>query len=218
MIKIAPSILSADFSNLKNQIKQCERGGADWIHLDVMDGHFVPNLTFGAMIIKSIRAITKLPLDAHLMVYQPEHYIEEFKNAGVDRFTVHVEACVHLHRVIQRIKAAGMKAGVSLNPSTPSSFLKEILPFVDQMLVMTVNPGFGGQKFINSTLSKIEEISDMINLSNHKIELEVDGGVDYENAKQIVAAGATVLIAGNSIFSKKNISSSIKKLRLKAIS
>ncbi len=218
MIKIAPSILSADFSNLKNQIKKCEKGGADWIHLDVMDGHFVPNLTFGAMIIKSIRSITKLPLDAHLMVYQPEHYIEDFKKVGVDRFTVHVEACVHLHRVIEQIKSHGMKAGISLNPSTPTSFLKEILPFVDQVLVMTVNPGFGGQKFINSTLNKIEEISEMISLTGCGIELEVDGGVDDDNAKQIVTAGATVLIAGNSIFSKNNIPSSIKKLRLIATS
>lgn len=216
MIKIAPSVLSADFSILRKQIKLLEKGGADWIHLDIMDGHFVPNLTFGSLIIKSIRSITKLPLDAHLMAYHPERYIDDFKKAGVDRFTVHIEACIHLHRVVQRIKDSGMKAGVSLNPSTPAISLKEIIPSIDQILVMTVNPGFGGQKLIKSTLRKIREIAIMIKSSKQNIELEVDGGVDEINVKEIVNAGATVLIAGYSIFSKKNISKAVKNIRIAA--
>ncbi|MBI4809946.1 MAG: ribulose-phosphate 3-epimerase [Ignavibacteriales bacterium] len=216
MIKIAPSVLSADFSILRKQIILLEKGGADWIHLDIMDGHFVPNLTFGSLIIKSIRSITKLPLDAHLMAYHPERYIDDFKKAGVDLFTVHIEACVHLHRVVQRIKESGMKAGVSLNPSTPAISLREIIPSIDQILVMTVNPGFGGQKFIKSTLRKIREIAIMIESSKQNIELEVDGGVDEKNAKEIVNAGATVLIAGYSIFSKKNISIAVKNIRIAA--
>jgi ribulose-phosphate 3-epimerase len=213
MIKIAPSILSANFANLEQQIKLVEKGGADWIHLDIMDGHFVPNITFGPMVVKTISNITNLPLDAHLMIQNPDKYLEDFQKAGTNRLTVHVEACIHLHRTIQRIKELGMKAGVSLNPSTPISTVKEILPIVDQVLVMTVNPGFGGQKFIKSTLRKVKDISVMIKETSKKIELEVDGGVDESNAAALAKAGATVLVAGYSIFSKRNIPRAVKNIR-----
>jgi ribulose-phosphate 3-epimerase len=213
MIKIAPSILSANFANLEQQIKLVEKGGADWIHLDIMDGHFVPNITFGPMVVKTISNITNLPLDAHLMIQNPDKYLEDFQKAGTNRLTVHVEACIHLHRTIQRIKELGMKAGVSLNPSTPISTVKEILPIVDQVLVMTVNPGFGGQKFIQSTLKKVNDISQLIVNTKKKIELEVDGGVDESNAATLAKAGATVLVAGYSIFSKRNISQAVKNIR-----
>lgn len=211
--KIAPSILSADFSNLEQQIRLIEQGGADWIHLDIMDGHFVPNITFGPMIVESIRSLTKLPLDAHLMVEHPDRYLENFQRAGVNRLTVHVEACVHLHRTIQKISSLGMKTGVTLNPSTPASTLKEILPYVDLVLVMTVNPGFGGQKFISSMYSKIEEIAEMLSTTGSEAYLEVDGGVDEQNASKLRSAGANVLVAGNAIFSKKNIPQAIRNLR-----
>ena len=213
MIKIAPSILSANFANLEQQIKLVEKGGADWIHLDIMDGHFVPNITFGPMVVKTISNITNLPLDAHLMIQNPDKYLEDFQKAGTNRLTVHVEACIHLHRTIQRIKELGMKAGVSLNPSTPISTVKEILPIIDQVLVMTVNPGFGGQKFIKSTLRKVKDISVMIKETSKKIELEVDGGVDESNAAALAKAGVTVLVAGYSIFSKRNISQAVKNIR-----
>jgi ribulose-phosphate 3-epimerase len=216
-IKIAPSILSANFAILKEQIATIEKGGADWIHLDVMDGHFVPNITFGPVVVKSIRSCTKLPLDAHLMIESPDRYLENFREVGVDRLTVHVEACQHLHRTIQKIKELGMKAGVSVNPATNVSTITEILPYVDQILVMTVNPGFGGQKFIESTLKKIEKISSMIAQSGKNIEVEVDGGVDTKNASQLVEAGATVLVAGYSIFSQKNISKAVNLLRTAAL-
>ena len=216
-IKIAPSILSADFRNLERQVKLVEQGGADWIHLDVMDGHFVPNLTFGPMIVKAIRSLTKLPLDTHLMIDNPEDYLEDYQKAGSVQLTVHVETCVHLHRTIQRIKQLGMKAGVTLNPSTPHSALKEILPYVDLVLVMTVNPGFGGQRFIRSMLKKVQEVSKMIAQVNSKIYLEVDGGIDDTNAAELVKAGANVLVAGHSIFSKKSIPEAIRNLRKSAV-
>jgi ribulose-phosphate 3-epimerase len=218
MVKIAPSILSADFSNLEHQVHLVEKGGADWLHLDVMDGHFVPNITFGPIVVNAIRSITKLPLDTHLMIENPEKYLEDFQKAGTDRLTVHVETCDHLHRTIQQIKELGMKAGVTLNPSTPASSLREIIPYVDLVLVMTVNPGFGGQKFIRSMFRKIREISEMISSIKTTIELEVDGGVDETNAAKLVEAGATVLVAGNSIFSKMNIPRAVKDLRKAALS
>jgi ribulose-phosphate 3-epimerase len=217
MVKIAPSILSADFRNLEQQVRLLEKGKADWLHLDVMDGHFVPNITFGPMVVKAIRSLTKLPLDTHLMIKQPERYIEAFADAGSTRMTVHVEACTHLHRTIERIKELGCKAGVTLNPATSASSLKEILPFVDLVLVMTVNPGYGGQKFIRTMLKKVKEISSMISAQKNRIELEVDGGVDEQNAAELVAAGATVLVAGNAIFSKKNISRAVGTLRAAAL-
>ena len=213
LVKIAPSVLSADFTNLERQISLIEKGGADWVHLDIMDGHFVPNITFGPMVARAIRSLTKLPLDAHLMIEQPDRYLQHFSDAGVNRLTVHVETCPHLHRTVQRIRELGMKPGVTLNPSTPASSLREIISFVDLVLVMTVNPGFGGQKFIRSMLAKIREIKGMLLKSNPKAYLEVDGGVDESNASELVRAGSNVLVAGNSIFSKKNIPAAVKGLR-----
>lgn len=212
-LKIAPSLLSANFARLSEQIKLVEKGKADWIHLDIMDGHFVPNITFGPLVVRSIRAITKLPLDAHLMVENPDRFIDDFKNAGVNHITVHVEGCTHLHRTIQKIKKHGLKAGVSLNPATPAISLREILPFVDQVLVMSVNPGFGGQSFIRQSLRKIQEIGMMADAIDKKIDISVDGGVDESNASEIVAAGATVLVAGYTIFTKKNITQAVRNLR-----
>lgn len=217
-IKIAPSVLSADFRNLEQQIQKCEAGRADWLHLDIMDGCFVPNITFGPMVVKSIRSVTKLPLDAHLMIESPDRYLEDFQKAGVDRLTVHVETCPHLHRTIQKIKELNMKAGVTLNPATPVSSLKEIIPYVDLVLVMTVNPGFGGQKFIKTMMKKIEKVAGMIAETGLNIELEVDGGIDENNAGAVVSAGATVLVAGHSIFSHKDIPQAIRMLRKSAVS
>lgn len=213
MVRIAPSILSADFSILDRQIRLIERGGADWIHLDIMDGHFVPNITFGPPIVRSIRSVTRLPLDAHLMIEEPDRYIEDFCHAGADRITVHVENCPHLHRTITQIKKLGVKAGVALNPATSLSTLEEILPFIDLVLIMTVNPGFGGQKFIPTMLTKIQNVANLMDSVHHPIELEVDGGVDEKNVAGIVRAGATVLVAGHSVFSKRDIPSAVRHLR-----
>lgn len=216
MITIAPSVLSANFGNLQQQIKLVEQGGADWLHLDIMDGHFVPNITFGPMIVRTIRSLTKLPLDTHLMITKPEKYLEDFKSAGATRLTVHVETCPHLHRTVEKIKELGLKAGVTLNPATSASTLKDIIPYVDLVLIMTVNPGFGGQKFISSMLQKIEDVAEMIALDGRGIPLEVDGGIDEVTAPKVVAAGANVLVAGNSIFSKKNIPQAVRTLRRSA--
>ena len=217
MLTIAPSILSADFRDLKSQVRLAERGGADWLHLDIMDGHFVPNITFGPMVVKAVRSISRLPLDTHLMIEDPLKYVEDFRAAGSTRLTVQVEACIHLHRVVERIKEAGMKAGVALNPATPVSALEEILPFVDLILVMTVNPGFGGQEFIPSMLGKVEEVADMIRRRRKKAILEVDGGITEQNAGDLVRAGAAALVAGHSIFSQRNIPRTIRNLRSAAL-
>ncbi len=214
---VAPSILSADFTNLGDQVRQAEKGGADWIHLDIMDGRFVPNITFGPMVVRAVRSVTKLPLDTHLMIEKPELYLSAFQEAGSNRLTVHVEACPHLHRTIQHIKELGMKAGVALNPSTPALALKEIITDVDLILVMTVNPGFGAQKFIKAMLRKIEEVSSMIASINHQVHLEVDGGVDEHTAPLLVGAGANVLVAGHSIFSKEKIPRAVEQLRRAAM-
>ncbi|MEE9151786.1 MAG: ribulose-phosphate 3-epimerase [Thermoplasmata archaeon] len=200
MIKIAPSILSADFGNLANAVKEVEKGGADLIHIDVMDGHFVPNITIGPVVVSGIRDTTKLPFDVHLMICEPEKYIPDFVKAGSDIITVSAEASNHLHRAIQRIKENGVKAGVALNPSTSVSIIENILDDIDMIVIMTVNPGFGGQKFIESMLPKIKNTRELIEKKGLDIDLEVDGGINPKNAKLAVDAGANILVAGNAVF------------------
>ena len=217
MLKIAPSILSADFARLGDQIREAEAGGADYIHVDVMDGHFVPNITIGAPIVRAIRPVTRLPLDVHLMIESPERFLKDFAEAGADLITVHQEACVHLHRMIEQIRSLGKRAGVSINPATPAGVLDEILPYVDLVLVMTVNPGFGGQSFIESMLAKIRDIHQRLAALGSAAELEVDGGVSYETAPMIAAAGASVLVAGSSVFgAKEGIAKAIAEIRRRA--
>ncbi|KIY21641.1 MULTISPECIES: ribulose-phosphate 3-epimerase [Mesobacillus] len=213
MVKIAPSILSADFSRLGEEIKDVERGGADYIHVDVMDGHFVPNITIGPLLVEAIRPVTKLPLDVHLMIENPDQYIKAFANAGADYITVHVEACRHLHRTIQLIKSTGAKAGVVLNPATPVENLRHIIEDVDMVLLMSVNPGFGGQKFLTSVLPKIREVKKLADLYHPELEIEVDGGVNEETAKLVVEAGANVLVAGSAVFNNKDREAAIASLR-----
>ena len=199
-IKIAASILAADFTRLGEEVRQAEAGGTDLFHLDVMDGQFVPNISFGPMVIEAVRGITKLPLDVHLMIEQPERYIAVFAQAGADMIDVHVETCPHLHRTLHQIKEHGVKAGVAINPHTPFEMIRDILPDVERVLVMTVDPGFGGQKFIQSVLPKIEQIARAIKGLNHPVEIGIDGGVDTSTISAIVASGGNVLIAGSSVF------------------
>ncbi|MES9682836.1 MULTISPECIES: ribulose-phosphate 3-epimerase [Bacillaceae] len=213
MVKIAPSILSANFAKLGEEILDVERGGADYIHVDVMDGHFVPNITIGPLIVEAIRPVTKLPLDVHLMIEKPDQYIEQFVKAGADIITVHVEACTHLHRTIQTIKSFGIKAGVVLNPATPVSTIEQIIDDVDMVLLMTVNPGFGGQKFIQSVVPKIKQVANLIKERNLSVEIEIDGGVDEHTAKICIEAGATVLVAGSAVYNKEDRKEAIAKIR-----
>ena len=214
MIKLAPSILSADFARLGEQVAEVTRAGADYIHVDVMDGHFVPNITIGAPVVASIRSVTSLPLDVHLMIEHPERYISEFVHAGADIITVHVEASPHLLSTIQAIKEQGVKAGVSLNPPTPLSAVDEFIHHVDLILIMSVNPGFGGQPFIPETLPRIASMRKILDDRRPGVELEVDGGINAENAPAIVEAGADVLVAGNSVFrAKEGISQALQRLR-----
>lgn len=213
MVKIAPSILSADFSKLGSEIIEVEKGGADYIHVDVMDGHFVPNITIGPLIVEAIRPVTKLPLDVHLMIENPDHYIEAFAKAGADYITVHVEACRHLHRTIQLIKSFGVKAGVVLNPATPVESIQHIIGDIHMVLLMSVNPGFGGQKFIPETLPKIRKVKKMAMQKGLDIEIEIDGGVNPETAKQCKEAGATVLVAGSAIYNEKDYAKAISLIR-----
>jgi len=212
-VRIAPSILSADFARLADEVARVEAGGADWLHVDVMDGHFVPNLTVGPPIVESLRKVTKLPLDVHLMITNADAYIKEFAEAGADYLTVHVEACPHLHRTVQSIKERGVKAGVTLNPATPLASIEAILPDADLLLIMSVNPGFGGQSFILSSLEKIAQARTMIARTGSRALLEVDGGVKVENAAQIVDAGADILVSGSAIFSSKDYGATIKAMR-----
>jgi ribulose-phosphate 3-epimerase len=211
---IAPSILSADFTRLGEDLAACERAGADWIHIDVMDGHFVPNMTLGPLVVAACRRATRLPLDVHLMIEKPENMLEAFAKAGADRLTVHVETCSHLHRTIQQINTLGVKAGVSLNPATPALMLQEIYALVDLVLVMTVNPGFGGQRFIPSMLAKITEIRSAFDQFGSPAWLEVDGGVSDQTMPALLAAGANAFVAGNSVFNHQDgIAAGLKTLQ-----
>lgn len=213
MIKMAPSILSANFAKLADEIKEVEAGGADYIHIDVMDGHFVPNLTMGPLVVEAIRPVTTLPLDVHLMVENPDSYIVRFAEAGADIISVHVEACPHLYRTIQLIKQNGKKAGVVLNPATPIDQVKHILEDVDLILLMTVNPGFGGQTFIKSVLPKIEQLSQMIEIRGLSIEIEVDGGINEDTAKWCIEAGANVLVAGSAVYNQPDRKAAIEAIK-----
>ncbi|MGN1401712.1 MAG: ribulose-phosphate 3-epimerase [Bacillus sp. (in: firmicutes)] len=213
MVKIAPSILSADFAKLGEEIKDVEKGGADYIHIDVMDGQFVPNITIGPLIVEAVRPITKLPLDVHLMIEDPDRYIEAFANAGADYITVHVEACRHLDRTISLIKSYGVKAGVVLNPATPVQMIKHVIKELDMVLLMSVNPGFGGQSFIPEVLTKISEVKKLADQVNPDLEIEVDGGVNSETAKLCVDAGANVLVAGSAIYNKEDRKQAIEEIR-----
>jgi len=213
MIKIAPSILSANFAKLGEEIIDVEKGGADYIHVDVMDGHFVPNITIGPLIVEAIKPMTSLPLDVHLMIENPDKYITAFAEAGASIITVHEEACTHLHRTIQAIKAASVKAGVAINPATPVTMIEEILPYVDLVLIMTVNPGFGGQSFIESTVHKIARVHELRKKHQYTYEIEVDGGVKAETAKRCTDAGADVLVAGSAIYNMPNRKEAIEAIR-----
>lgn len=210
---IAPSLLSADFTNLKADIEMVNNSQADWFHLDVMDGVFVPNISFGMPIIKAVKKLATKPLDVHLMITQPERYISDFKKAGANILTIHYEASIHLHRSIAEIKNEGMKAGVVLNPHTPINVLVDIISDLDVVLLMSVNPGFGGQKFIENTYNKITKLRNLIEKNNCNTLIEVDGGVTLENASKLYNAGANVLVAGNTVFSSNNPTSTIEKLK-----
>lgn len=213
-IKIAPSILAADFSCLGQQVRDAAKAGADYIHVDVMDGHFVPNISIGIPVVESLRRVTRIPLDVHLMIEKPEQYIDKFARAGADIITVHVEASTHLDSTIKSIKKLGKKAGVSLNPATPLSAIDEILPSVDLVLVMTVNPGFGGQEFISSVVDKIDRLRQILYNRKIKAELEVDGGITARTAPIVVKAGANVLVAGSAIFNTEtSVGAAMKKLQ-----
>jgi ribulose-phosphate 3-epimerase len=213
MVKISPSILSADFSRLGEEIKDAEKAGADLIHVDVMDGHFVPNITIGPLVVKAARKSASVPLDVHLMIEAPDNYIKEFAESGADIITVHEEASVHLHRTIQNIRECGVKAGVSLNPATPVSNIEFILPYIDMVLVMSVNPGFGGQKFIPEALSKIEALKNIIVERKLKIDIEVDGGVNTDNVADVVRAGADIVVMGSAFYNSDNYAETVKKVR-----
>ncbi len=213
-VLIAPSILSADFAFLGDALKKAEEGKADWIHVDVMDGRFVPNITIGIPVVRGLRAYTKLPLDVHLMIVEPDLYLDEFAKAGADHIIVHVEACTHLQRTLSHIRSLGKKAGVAINPATSPDTIRYVLNDLDIVLVMTVNPGFGGQKFISNVVPKIREIRDLFDQAGlYDVYISVDGGINSETSKLVVEAGANVLVAGNSVYGQKNVPEAIVSLR-----
>ena len=207
-VKLAPSILTADFGRLQEQIQAAEHGGADLLHLDVMDGRFVPNITFGPLVVEAAHRITQLPLDVHLMIEEPERHLDAFANAGASIITIHVEACLHLHRAVQQIVDLGCQVGVALNPSTPVECIREIAPFVDQVLVMSVNPGFGGQRFIQTMTSKLRRTRKLLDEFNPTCDLEVDGGIGVSNIRDVLRNGANVIVAGSAVF---NASQSVEE-------
>lgn len=210
---IAPSLLAADFTRLSDEIGLVNRSEADWLHYDVMDGRFVPNISFGLVVLEAVRKICEKPVDVHLMIVEPEKYISDFRKAGADVITVHAEACTHLHRTIHQIKETGAKAGVALNPHTPVSILENVIEDLDLVLVMSVNPGFGGQKFIYQTLPKTRQVKEMIVTANSQALIEIDGGVGLQNAEVLLQAGADVLVAGNSVFGAKDPEATIRQLK-----
>lgn len=216
MIKLAPSILSADFAKLLEDVKKVEKAGCEYLHIDVMDGHFVPNITLGPSIVKSLRKDVNMVFDTHLMIENPDNYIKDFVDAGSDLIVVHVEACRHLHRTIQNIKSYNVKAGVALNPATPIETIKHVLQDVDMVLIMTVNPGFGGQSFIESMIEKIKELKQLIDEKNLKVDIQVDGGIKPSNIHQVVEAGANIIVAGSAIFNSENIEETVKLMRKNA--
>lgn len=213
MMKLAPSILSADFSNLLGDIKKVEEAGCDLLHIDVMDGHFVPNITIGPLIMESLKGKTDLLFDVHLMIENPDQYIPQFAKAGAHIISVHSEACAHLHRTIQLIKDQNVKAAVALNPATPLNILDHVLEDLDMVLIMTVNPGFGGQSFIESSIPKIESLRRMIEDRGLNVDIQVDGGIKVDNVKRVVDAGANIIVAGSAIFNSENILETVKKFR-----
>jgi ribulose-phosphate 3-epimerase len=212
-VLVAPSILSADFARLGEEIAAVEAAGADWLHVDVMDGIFVPNITIGPPVVKAIRRVTKLPLDVHLMIEKPERYVDAFAAAGADTITIHVEACIHLHRTLAHIRSLGKRAGVTMNPSTPEDHIRYVLEVCDQVLVMSVNPGFGGQELIRGVLPKVSRIRAMIEASGAPIDIEIDGGITEITAKDAISAGARILVAGNAVFGKKDYAKAIAGIR-----
>lgn len=213
MVKIAPSILSADFSRLLEHVKEVEEAGVEYLHIDVMDGHFVPNISFGAPILKSLKGKTNLFMDVHLMIENPDQYISDFVDAGADLINVHIETCTHIHRTIQLIKSYGVKAAVTLNPGTPLSSIEEILPELDMVLLMSVNPGFGGQSYIASSTEKIRRLKTLIDEQRLTCEIEVDGGINLKNVKEVVEAGATIIVAGSAIFNTPDIKKTVAAFR-----
>ncbi len=213
MVKIAPSILSADFAKLGEDVNAAEKAGADWIHVDVMDGHFVPNITIGPLVVSAVKKIAKAPLDVHLMIENPDLYVKEFADCGSDIITIHEEATVHLHRSVQNIKECGVKAGVSINPATPVSNIELVLPYVDLVLIMSVNPGFGGQSFIPEALEKIRELKKMIVDKNLNVEIEVDGGVKTDNVAEVVKAGADIVVMGSAFYNSPDYAETVKTVR-----
>jgi len=213
MVKIAPSILSADFSRLGEEVKAAEDAGADFIHIDVMDGHFVPNITVGPLVVSAVRRVASIPLDVHLMIEDPDRYVDDFVQSGADSLTVHSEACIHLHRTVQNIRERGVKAGVSINPATPLCAIEPILPFVDMVLVMSVNPGFGGQEFIPEVIQKIKGLRERIAECGYSISIEVDGGINPDNSREVVLAGADILVMGNAFYGSDDYQAVIKAVR-----